>query len=479
MPEFLPRENKPYFLATTFWILGLIVTYFILPAPTPEEIASHGAVGVGITLVGAVAIEWRQNWRVLLRPDTLAFSVLYFLTFFEFLLPQGAVNDMTTRTSMYYACWLCLMAFGAMAVGRHFAPPMPRALTRIVQQPTPSAALLWVFGISLLFGTLYMLLAVNFNVFAMIDQMMGPRFTQSWGRGKYGDWKALLNQVGEVIQLVPPLGGLILARRERYGFLTVALVTLGVVFCIFQAFAGSTRNLLATYLITFLIAYGVNTARNRYPEFLVLCGLAAIGFFLASPIMLTTRTIGLKEYFINGARSGRVNEQPSTFFVDLNLVNIGELTKTFPDNYRFLGLEVPYIALVGPVPRALWPGKPQGLSLSLEDALDVSNGMTVSTTYIGEAYIAGGSWGVVLAGLFFGMLASWWGKLVSLVRSEFGFLIYASGFLAMAISMRSLFALTTAALPTAASIILALVFTRRTTVPSDLTSDISSPAKET
>jgi hypothetical protein len=148
----------------------------------------------------------------------------------------------------------------------------------------------------------------------------------------------------------------------------------------------------------------------------------------------------------------------TSFFVDLDLVNIAQLTTVFPSLHGFLGLEVPYLATVAPVPRAIWPDKPSGLSLSMEDALGVGEEMTVSATFIGEAYMAGGAFGVILAGCFFGMLTGWWGRLAGFVTSEFGFLIYASGFLAIAISMRSLYVLTTTALPTIGAVCLTLIF---------------------
>jgi hypothetical protein len=55
---------------------------------------------------------------------------------------------------------------------------------------------------------------------------------------------------------------------------------------------------------------------------------------------------------------------------------------------------------------------------------------------------------VLLTGVFFGFICTWWSHLASPKNSEIGVLIYASGFVAVAISMRSLFVFTTALLPT-------------------------------
>ena len=58
-----------------------------------------------------------------------------------------------------------------------------------------------------------------------------------------------------------------------------------------------------------------------------------------------------------------------TLYIDHNIVNISNLTNVFPDVVDYLGLEIPYQSIIKPIPRALWPGKPEGLSTSIEAAL--------------------------------------------------------------------------------------------------------------
>jgi hypothetical protein len=131
---------------------------------------------------------------------------------------------------------------------------------------------------------------------------------------------------------------------------------------------------------------------------------------------------------------------------------ICHLVDFFPKRIPFLGWEVPFLALIRPIPRAIWPGKPQGLTTTIEEALD-AQGLTLASSFVGEAHIAGGVIAIVLTGFFFGYLAVWWSHLGTTKNSDFGVLIYASGFFAAVISMRSLFVFTTAILPTIVAII--------------------------
>jgi hypothetical protein len=459
--------SRPNAGATGCWVVGLVLSYLMLSGETPTQVASRAALLLGATFLAASGYEVVRNWKAALRPDIVAFLALYGLTFFEFLLPQPAVDQMVNAPSMHRACNLAFLAFGFMAIGRHFAPRAPRFLENLVQRPTPQRVLLTVFWLSFFFGTFYMLLAVDFNVVKMVDRMMGPRFTQPWGRGRYGDARALLNEIGAMINLVPPVAGLILSSREKYKPLTWIAVAVVYAFCLFMGLASSTRNVLAAYIITFMIAYSLNLTRKRFVEFGILCLCAAVGFYVSSKIMLETRTIGLKRYLQaqSAARAlpnlSYAEPQPESFFVDLNLVNVAQLADVFPDKHPFLGFEVPYVALTHPIPRILWPGKPEGLSVSMEDALGVGSEMTISATYIGESYMAGGAFAVALTGLFFGLITSWWSRFAVGLSSGLGLLIYASGFLAIAISMRSLYVFSVAILPTVAAMALAMIFTRK------------------
>ena len=45
--------------------------------------------------------------------------------------------------------------------------------------------------------------------------------------------------------------------------------------------------------------------------------------------------------------------------------------RPFPRTHPFLGFEIPYQALIRPIPRAIWPGKPEGLSMTIEDVMEV------------------------------------------------------------------------------------------------------------
>src|SRR6202020_896905 len=101
------------------------------------------------------------------------------------------------------------------------------------------------------------------------------------------------------------------------------------------------------------------------------------------------------------------------------------------------------------IPRAIWPGKPDGLSVTIE-SIAGTNQATISSTFVGEAYMSGGMLGVFLAGLLFGVAAQLWNRVGYDAHEPFAQLLYASGFMCAAMTMRSLLWVTVTMLPTLA-----------------------------
>lgn len=455
-------RNSPNAASTGLIIVGLLGGYFtMLQGSTPSETAGRAAWMVAATLVVSMGLEVRSNWKAILRPDVICLAALFFLTLFEFLFPQPLFDSLAVESSTITSITLCLIAFGSIAIFRHFAPPTPGTLVTMLTRPTPPNVMLGIFWFSFFFGFLYMLLAVGFNFATLIEQMMGARFSQPWTRGRYGDWKALLNELGMTLYLVPPIAGVILAKRKKYKSATLIAICMALLFTFFQGFASGTRYVLAAYVVTFLVGYALSFTKQRGLEFVILCGVVGIGYVYGSDQMLQFRNIGLKDYFATKGQPeapSMPKDPEQSFFADYNLLMISQITEVIPETHQFLGWEVPYLAIIRPIPRAIWPGKPEGMSVTFEEIAGVSASTTKAATFVGEAYIAGGTVGVILGSAFFGMFTAWWGRLSPALTSEFGVLVYASGFFAIIISMRSMLVLTTAILPTLAAICFAMVF---------------------
>jgi oligosaccharide repeat unit polymerase len=427
---------------------GLSATYLLLPASSPTEVYFTAAISVMLVLGVGLFFESRGNLRAFIRTDIIMLVALYGLTLVEFYFPQEAVDQVLDRQTATQSVEALLLGFAGILIGRNFVRHFRSVAATTASVQLSRTAIFILFVTTFCAGYLYMLIAVDFSVFELIREMMGPRFSQVWSRGSLGGLRDLLATIGDLLLYVlPVLGGCILADWRRYPLPKLAIVAFGLAFTLFYGFAGGTRNIFAVYLVLFVGAYIIFSPKMGWKRMTLLLGVTGGVLLLASYYMLQFRTIGLENY-VTGDSDFRGFER-QTLFIDRNLPVIGMLTDIFPDTIPFLGSEMAIYAILHPVPRVIWPGKPEKLSVEVADALGVT-GLSVASTFVGEAYMMGGYPGIVIVALLFGWLAGWWDRFGHDLRSHITVAMYASGFFAAMLSMRSMVWTTTAILPTVA-----------------------------
>jgi hypothetical protein len=432
---------------SVLFLAGAWFTVATMQGDLPSHIAHYAAVGVGLSLMASMYVDSQQGLLNLVRPDLMAIFALYFLTLFEFLFKQ---EHFDTLTGVYYtkkAIIAVVIGFSGIVIGRHLPNYHKHPLKKIFLTPTPGSLLITIFVACVFIGSLNMLMAVDFSVPEMFHYFIAPRFSQPWSRDRLGDWKALLHEVELVLDLIPPMAGVIFGRRKKFTGVQLFITACGLIYVLFYGFSGGTRNVFATFLVTFLIGYAFAMPRMNKKELVFVSGACAVLLVVSSVLMLQFREEGLENYVKGGYHYNIEHADEESLFIDYNLYAIYRLVEVFPENHAYLGWEVPYLAVIRIVPRALWADKPEGMSISIEDVMEVKD-MTIAASFVGESYMSAGFIGVLVAGLFFGVLTGWWSHLASARNSELGILIYASGFLAAVISMRSIFVFTTAILPT-------------------------------
>ena len=430
-------------VSTSVILCGLALTSLILPSDGAGDVFTVGAFGVGLSLSLATFVEARGGGiRNLIRVDIIILWVLYALTFLEFLFPQPGVDALVSPTAATNGTNAVLVGFAGLTVGRHLVPRQSKPRQSYIDLRPASVFVLFV--LATLVGYLHIFLSVNFDPFEVVRQLSLPRFSQSWSRGQLGDAYAMLYELGALIYLIPPISGVIYARSKEYELGQKAIVTIVLLFTLYYGFASGTRSVLAIYVITFAGAYFLAKPQINWRQVITLGVPMLVLLVLGTTYMLEFRTIGLDSF-------SSVEKESSTFFVDYNIVNVSRLTEVFPDSFRFLGFEIPYTAVIRPIPRALWSGKPEGLSVTIEAALGADVGsVTLSCTFVGEAYMAGGLFAVLLVGLFFGAAAEMWNRVGRNTNLQFDQMLYVSGFLCAALAMRSMLSMVPFMLPTLA-----------------------------
>src|SRR5207237_4870865 len=144
------------------------------------------------------------------------------------------------------------------------------------------------------------------------------------------------------------------------------------------------QNLSASYLITFLAAYFYSSRASRR-QMIVLCTLSCAVLLFATYYELKYREVGLRNYLEGLAPEQPNEEEETTLYVDYNLYIVTALVNVFPNQAPYIGWQGPLWFVARPIPRALWPDKPDGRAVSVENVFGVEY-VTLSATFVGGAF---------------------------------------------------------------------------------------------
>lgn len=439
-------DNKKI-TASAILILGAFGAMGVAGGQTPSEYLTLPAYVVGIAIMTGFALEATGNVRKLIRADWVAIIALYGLTLTEFLFPQPEFNDRMDIETTERALFLFTLGFVSLVVGRHLWKSEKVGFLEIGNLST--SLLVKMFFVVVICAFAAELIAVSGNVISMTEFQMGPRFSQPWQRARFGGWYSLITELSLFKLAIAPITGVLINQRKQISTGMLALIVFIGFYTLFFIFCSGTRNVLAGCIAGFSATYLLTSPKLGIKRLAVVGMLSAAIFLPASVYMLEFRGIGLTRWW-NGSYAMR-----ETIFVDYNLWAIGTLGSVFPEQYPFTGIELYWVAITKPIPRAIWPGKPEGLPVTIEDALG-AEGLTISTTFIGESYMAFGELGIIATGLLIGFACSWWNHQGARMPTGYGQLIYASGFAAIAIGMRSIMFITTNMLPAIGLIVLGI-----------------------
>jgi hypothetical protein len=465
-------EVAPNALATMILSAGVGAAAF-LGGSTPQEIGFRAAVCVGAGLLLSLWIEIRHSPRTLCRTDLVAMVALYYLIFFEFLSPGESLRVVLTAPEMTDGVRVSLLGFLGLALGRHLdlGRSIGGAIETMVHREISRPKLVKMFWLCLLIGYFHMLLAVQFDVIRMFEAIFtAGRFGMPWQRGQFGNWKTLLNEFAGLLYLCPALAGMMFARPGRFGSWSRIGVIIGLILTALQGISTGTRFVMMGYVCAFVTVYILSLPELNFAKLLRITLPAAAIVVSITVILLQFRNRGVS-ISVGELSTGETEVNTSNIEVDRNLSVIAKIVSSVPNIFPYIGLEPYIVTLVRPIPRALWPGKPEGVSVSPATVIEETQA-TIASTFVGEAYLSRGSYAVFFTGLAFGWLMAIWSRVGSRLTCNGSILVYASGVYAFALSMRSMTEFFAILMPTLAAVVLVVLY-------GDKPARVRSPEAET
>ena len=315
-------------------VVGLALTWVALPSTDSESIFDTAAIGVGVALLAATAVEAAAGVRALIRTDNLMLWVFYGLTLLEFLFPQPDVNSSVSVDAATRGTGVVLLAFFGLVLGRHLVSTRSNPVAPVDFKP---GHLFGLFLFAFIVGYLHIFHRSQFRPDRDDRRRWLGRDSPNRGEGESWEiYPRLLYELSLLIYLLPPIAGFMFARAKQFSVLQKLIVILVLSLTFFYAFAQGTRNVLGTYVIAMFGAYVLSKPDLKLKRLLMVgVPLAALLLFV-STLMLELRSAGGIGSLANDQR------QYDTLYIDHNMVNISNLTNVFPDVVDYLGLEIPY-----------------------------------------------------------------------------------------------------------------------------------------
>jgi len=218
-------------------------------------------------------------------------------------------------------------------------------------------------------------------------------------------------------QLTPVFGSIAFtsARNKKSLFPILSLLFgLIVVFVFFLGGSRGTMMFVAAPVLFFLFYFNWDRGFKFWVP-------ATLIFFLMVGIMeVQVRFRGnLLDVIANPSKAAKARGlsnattlDPTQAQQENNMYLFCLMIEGIPDKYPFEGFFNLYATLVNPIPRAVWPGKPllggaKDVSYQAPYILDgplVMGTASLTFSLVGEAYLAGGFWGIIVYALLYALI---------------------------------------------------------------------------
>jgi len=146
--------------------------------------------------------------------------------------------------------------------------------------------------------------------------------------------------------------------------------------------------------------------------------------------------------------------------VDDNFVRLTQLVEIIPKEASHTGFSWVLWVVVRPIPRVFWPGKPLDPGFDLPQHIG-REGASLTSSIVGEAYMAFGFLGCFVVGLSYGVIGRAFKRTLDENNTFSGLIIYTSGLLALFVGLRSAIELVLFSYVILAWVIVALYMKRR------------------
>jgi hypothetical protein len=310
---------------------------------------------------------------------------------------------------------------------------LPKIIREQMRRSLSGRMLLSAVVIAFVLGMFDFALNSGFDPGIMIQGVVSGRWAAPWDRGRLGGLDAFADHLQYFGYLLPSLSALLVRSKGWFSVEVLLSVSLTTIVLIFLAQQGG-RRVIGTAVGAGLLTGFLTNRRGKLTlgsTALILFGVAVLLGIMQE--MLQYRNLGFDAWL-----SGESPELEGTYLhVDDNFLRLAQTIWLFPDTHDYVTYRPLYHAMLLPVPRFFWPGKPIGEGFDLADLLGME-GVSLTNSLIGELYASYGLLAVALGGVVIGRISGMWNKCLDPGSGNGNILIFGLGVMALFTGLRSL-----------------------------------------
>jgi oligosaccharide repeat unit polymerase len=433
----LPVQNvstRLPMLAIITTIAGTLLAVSFIPSdPEPQGALFTSALMLSIGLAAAPIIATlRDQKSILLGEHLLALAPIYWMlldllqgSYLMDTIQPEQINTAFTGIGLFVvAGWV-----GASLRQWRF----PESIIKTVSVEFSANVYFLLATATFALGMLRFAVPCNFNVIEMISYLGENRWAAPWQRGQLGGWDAFLDHIQYFGYLIPIVTVIIARRTSWVNTRTVLSCLMSLTMVVFIAQSGSRRVVGVIFGMAFIL--WVLTEQRLRIKHTLIAAISLVAILVAMQLMLEYRTLGFTQLF-EGEQKEQVFQR-GYLHVDDNFYRFCQIIQFIPESYPYVYHKYIIWVLVRPIPRVFWPDKPVDPGFDLPTALGVE-GISFSSTVIGELYMSAGLLGIALGGLLYGILASMANQLLTQRKTFGAVVIYSVMMMALFSGMRSM-----------------------------------------
>jgi oligosaccharide repeat unit polymerase len=441
-------------------LITTVVTVNLIPEqPQPEGALFWPALVLSAGLLAApIAAAFRQAKALLRAEHLLVVAPIYWLLLD---LLQGAYSmddisvDEIEEAFIGICIFVCCVWIGSMA--RPWR--LPQFIKDTVSKDLPSSIYFYLAVASFLLGISRFAVATDFNLIAMFQSIGSGRWDAPWARGQLGGWDSFLDHLQYFGYLTAVLTVVVGRRIGWLNWRTIVSALMSVVMALFLVQSGS-RRVIGVVVGMALIFWILVQDRGLKVKHAVAIALTVIALLFAMQFMLKYRNVGLTVALSEPAVEQQALSPNEYLHVDDNFYRLCQVIQLIPDPHPYVYHGYLVYALVRPIPRVLWPGKPVDAGFDLTRAVG-DREVSYSCSVIGELYMSLGLLGIALGGWLYGRLAALVNGVLSQSTAVGGVVIYSIGAMALFSGMRSMLELVLVSYVLIAWVVLSRLFAAR------------------